>query len=147
MVELKRILLAEDNANDVELTLSALAGHNLANEVLVVRNGLEALDYLLRRGPFAALPPGHPAVVLLDLTMPKLNGLDVLKQMRTHPDLRAVPVVMLTAAREEADLLQSYELGANAYVRKPVGFVLIAEAMQAIYDFWFRCSRRVLEET
>src|SRR5437867_10940638 len=100
MNNLNRILLAEDNPNDVELTLSALAQHNLANEVVVVRDGAEALDYLYQRGPFANRPGGLPVVVLLDLKMPKVDGLEVLRQIKADPDLRCLPVVMITSARE-----------------------------------------------
>jgi CheY-like chemotaxis protein len=136
MMELKRILLAEDNANDVELTLSALAEHQLANEVMVVRDGAEALDYLYRRGKFAKLPPGHPAVVLLDMKMPKVNGLEVLKQMKSDEQLKTIPAVMLTSSREEGDLLKSYQLGVNAYVVKPVDFLHFAAAVKQLGVFW-----------
>lgn len=136
MMELKRILLVEDNANDVELTLSALAEHHLANEVLVVRDGAEALDYLYRRGKFVDLPPGHPAVVLLDIKMPKLNGLEVLKQIKSDELLKTVPVVMLTSSREEGDLLKSYQLGSNAYVVKPVDFKNFTLAVKQLGLFW-----------
>jgi CheY-like chemotaxis protein len=117
---LQPILLVEDSSHDVELILTALARSHLANEVIVVRDGVEALDYLYQRGLFRMRGPGHPAVVLLDLKMPKMGGLEVLEAMKADPDLRTIPVVMLTASREPPDLARSYDLGAAAYVAKPV---------------------------
>jgi CheY-like chemotaxis protein len=134
--ELGRILMAEDSANDVELTLAALEDYRLANHVDVVRNGAEALDYLYRRGAFQQRPPGNPALMLLDLKMPKVDGLEVLRQVKGDPALRAVPVVMLTSSREEGDLLQSYQLGVNAYVVKPVDFAEFMSAVRQIGGFW-----------
>src|SRR5687767_5888325 len=122
MNPLKPILLVEDQSKDIELTLNALAEHNLANAVVVARDGVEALDYLFARGKFAGRPAGHPAVVLLDIKMPRMNGLETLRQIKADPELKTVPVVMLTSSREEPDLAKSYELGVNAYVVKPVGF-------------------------
>src|SRR5687768_7959875 len=110
---LKPILLVEDNPNDLELTLIALAKSQLANEVVVVRDGAEALDYLNRRGEYAGRPVGNPAVVLLDLKLPKVDGLEVLKEIRATEALRPMPVVMLTSSKEEQDLVRSYELGVN----------------------------------
>ena len=136
MSELKRILLAEDSRNDVELTLAALGEHHLANEVVVVQDGVEALDYLYRRGGFQARPSGNPAVVLLDLKMPKLDGLEVLKRMKAEAALRTVPVVMLTSSREERDIVESYQLGVNAYVVKPVAFQDFVEAIKSLGLFW-----------
>jgi CheY-like chemotaxis protein len=136
MAPLKRILLAEDNENDVELTLAALGEHNLANEVVVVRDGAEALDYLLGRGKFAGHANGLPVVVMLDLKMPKVDGLEVLHQMRTRPELRHIPVVMVTSSREEQDLVRSYQLGVNAYVVKPVDFQQFMESIKQIGFFW-----------
>jgi CheY-like chemotaxis protein len=136
VTEIKRILLAEDDANDVELTVAALAEFHLANEVVVARDGAEALDYLYRRGSFAARPQGHPAVVLLDLKMPKVNGLEVLRQVKADPNLKSIPVVMVTSSREEADLVRSYELGANAYVVKPVDFQDFVRAVKDLGSFW-----------
>ncbi|MFN8388837.1 MAG: response regulator [Bdellovibrionota bacterium] len=133
---LKPILLVEDNPKDLELTLIALGKSNLANEVVSVRDGEECLDYLHRRGSFADRPAGHPAVVLLDLKLPKIDGLQVLEEIKSSTELQGLPVVMLTTSREEQDLLRSYQLGVNAYVVKPVGF---KEFMQAIADlgiFW-----------
>jgi CheY-like chemotaxis protein len=136
MNKLKRILLVDDNRKDVELTLSALEGHHLANEVAVARDGAAALDYLHRRGPFAGRSDGHPAVVLLDIKLPKLNGLQVLERIRLDPALKAIPVVMLTSSREEPDLARAYELGANAYVVKPVDFAQFVEAVKEVGAFW-----------
>jgi CheY-like chemotaxis protein len=136
MAPLKRILLAEDNERDVELTLAALDEHNLANEVVVARDGAEALDYLYGRGKFAGHANGLPVVVLLDLKMPKVDGLEVLRQMRTDPEIKHVPVVMVTSSREELDLVHSYELGVNAYVVKPVDFQKFVESVKQIGMFW-----------
>ncbi len=133
---LRRILLAEDDPNDVELTISALEKRHLANEVDVVKNGAEALDYLFRRGPYAARPNDCPAVVLLDIKMPKVDGLEVLRQIRADPHLKMLPVVMLTSSREEGDLLRSYELGVNAYVVKPVDFDQFVQAVSDLGMFW-----------
>ncbi len=136
MNALKRILLAEDNSKDVELTLSALGNNNLANEVAVVRDGVSALDYMYRRGHYAAVPEGNPAVVLLDIKMPRLNGLEVLERMKADPLLRQIPVVMLTSSREEPDLAHAYRLGVNAYVVKPVDFVQFVGAVRQVGAFW-----------
>ncbi|HXF09435.1 MAG TPA: response regulator, partial [Desulfuromonadaceae bacterium] len=136
MAPLKRILLVEDNENDVELTLAALEEHHLANEVSVARDGAEALDYLHNRGKFAGHANGLPVVVLLDLKMPKVDGLEVLRQMRDDPKLKHVPVVMITSSREEQDLIKSYQLGVNAYVVKPVDFQQFAASVKEIGFFW-----------
>ena len=136
MSEYKRILLVEDTPNDVELTLAALEENNLANEVIVVRDGAEALDYLYKRGVFKLRAPGHPAVVLLDLKLPKVDGLEVLQKVKSDPELRAVPVVMLTSSREEQDLVASYNLGVKAYVVKPVGFGEFVGALKELGLFW-----------
>ena len=136
MAPLKRILLAEDNDRDVELTLAALDEHNLANEVVVARDGAEALDYLYGRGKFAGHANGLPVVVLLDLKMPKVDGLEVLRQIRADPQFKRVPVVMVTSSREEQDLIRSYELGVNAYVVKPVDFQKFVESVKEIGMFW-----------
>lgn len=136
MNEAKKILLAEDNALDVEMTLGALQGHNLSNEVVVVRNGAEALDYLYRRGAHAQRAPGHPALVLLDIKMPLVDGLEVLRQIKGDENLQAIPVVMLTSSREEADLVRSYQLGINAYVVKPVDFSAFVAAVTQLSVFW-----------
>lgn len=136
MAPLKRILLAEDNEHDVELTLAALAEHNLANEVVVARDGVEALDYLYNRGKFAGHANGFPVVVMLDLKMPKIDGLEVLRVMKSDPYFKQIPVVMITSSREEQDLIRSYQLGVNAYVVKPVGFEQFSEAIQQLGAFW-----------
>ena len=142
MAQLKSILLAEDNSKDVELTLTALAEHNLANEVIVARDGEEALDYLLRRGRFRERPEENPAVVLLDLKMPRVDGLEVLRRIKSEDRLKTIPVVMLTSSREERDLIESYRLGINAYVVKPVGFEQFVEAVRQIGVFWAILNER-----
>lgn len=136
MPELKRILLVEDDNRDVELTLTALEENRLANEVVVVRDGAEALDYLFRRGTFKLRRQGNPAVVLLDLKLPKVNGLEVLEQIKSNSELKSVPVVMLTASAEEPDLKTAYGLGVNAYVVKPVDFPDFVKALREIGLFW-----------
>jgi CheY-like chemotaxis protein len=136
MKDLKRILLAEDDMNDIELTLGALSDHHLANGVDVVRDGAEALAYLFRTGQFASRPGGDPAVVLLDIKMPKVDGLEVLRRIREDAHLRYLPVVILTSSREESDLLRSYELGVNSYVVKPVQFEAFASAIQQLGMYW-----------
>jgi CheY-like chemotaxis protein len=136
MAPLKRILLVEDNERDVELTLAALDEHNLANEVITARDGAEALDYLHHRGKFTGHANGLPVVVMLDLKMPKVDGLEVLRQMRSDARLKHVPVVMITSSREEQDLVNSYQLGVNAYVVKPVDFQQFVESVKQIGFFW-----------
>jgi CheY-like chemotaxis protein len=136
MADLRRILLAEDSANDIELTLAALNEHHLANQVDVARDGEQALDYLYRRGAHAERSAGNPAVVLLDLKMPKVDGLEVLRQVKSDPILKSIPVVMLTSSREEGDLLRSYQLGVNAYVVKPVAFGDFVDAVRQLGGFW-----------
>lgn len=133
---LKPILLVEDNPKDLELTLIALEKSQLANEVVVVRDGAEALDYVFCRGAFATRPMGNPAVLLLDLKLPKVDGLEVLQQIRASAQLKSMPVVMLTSSREEQDLLRSYELGVNAYVVKPVAFHEFVRAIADLGIFW-----------
>lgn len=133
---LKRVLYAEDSAKDVELTLAALAQHNVANEVVIVGDGAEAWDYLCRRGTFSDRPKGNPALVLLDLKMPKLDGLEVLRRMRADATLRSIPVVILTSSREERDVVESYSLGVNAYVVKPVKFSDFISAVANLGLFW-----------
>jgi len=133
---LRPILVVEDNANDLELMLEGLSEHQLANPIVVTRNGEEALDYLFRRGAHAQRPAGEPAVVLLDLKMPKVDGLEVLRIVKAEPGLRRVPIVMVTSSREEADLVRSYELGVNGYVVKPVNFSDFMTAMRSLGAFW-----------
>ncbi len=131
-----RILLAEDSAQDVELTLSALAENNLSNSVDVARDGAEALDYLFRRGSHAARHSGDPVLILLDLKMPRVDGLEVLRAVKSDPRLRLIPVVVLTSSREEQDVVRSYELGVNAYVVKPVEFDKFVAAVRELGLFW-----------
>lgn len=136
MIELKRILLVEDSANDVELTLLALESINLANAVDVVDDGVEALDYLYCRGRFSERPNRNPVVVILDLKLPRLNGLEVLKEIRQAPNVKLLPVVILTSSREEKDVIESYNLGANAYVVKPVEYKSFVKAIKELGSFW-----------
>jgi len=133
---LKPILLVEDDKRDLELTLVALERSQLANEVVIVRDGAQALDYLHREGEHAGRTEGNPAVILLDLKLPKVNGLEVLQQVRATDGLRSVPVVMLTSSHEESDLVRSYELGVNAYVVKPVDFKQFVSAIADLGVFW-----------
>lgn len=136
ITNVKRILLVEDNANDLELTIAALEEHRVANEIVAVRDGADAIDYLEARGQFAERPNGNPALVLLDLKMPKVDGLEVLRYIKTDSRFRTIPVVMLTSSREEQDLVRSYELGVNAYVVKPVAFGEFMEAVRQLGGFW-----------
>jgi CheY-like chemotaxis protein len=136
MLTLKSILLVEDDPKDIELTLGSLEEYNLANEVLVVRDGVEALDYLYRRGQFADYPSGNPAVILLDLKLPKVDGFEVLKTIRSDEKLKLIPVTILTSSREDNDLIQSYKLGVNAYIVKPVDFHQFTEAIKELGIFW-----------
>jgi len=136
MMKFKRILLAEDNLDDIELTLRVLAEYHLANKVDVVRDGVEALDYLFRRGRFADRPPGNPALLVLDNKMPRVDGLEVVRQIKTDERLKTIPVVMLTSSHEQGDLFKSYELGVNAYVIKPVKFFDFVNAVREIGAFW-----------
>ena len=136
MNRLKRILLVEDSTRDAELILDALEENQLSNEIVHVRDGAEALDYLYRRGPFATRPEGHPALMLLDLKLPKVDGLDVLRQIKGDAALKMIPVVMMTSSREEQDLLASYQLGVNAYVVKPMKFQDFVEAVKQVGVFW-----------
>jgi CheY-like chemotaxis protein len=136
MAKIKRILLAEDNENDVELTLTALQECRLSNEVEVVRDGAEALDYIYQREKYSGRVDGLPCVILLDLKMPRVDGLEVLRQIKSDPALRFIPVVMLTSSREEKDLVLSYDLGVNAFVVKPVDFDQFLQAIRALGMFW-----------
>jgi CheY-like chemotaxis protein len=144
MNALKTILLVEDDPNDVELTLEALAEYRVANEVmvLVLHDGAEALDYLYQRGRSEDRAGGSPAVVLLDLKMPKVDGLTVLKTIKGDPALKSVPVVMLTSSREERDLVESYALGVNAFVVKPVDFAQFSDAVRRLGYFWAVLNER-----
>jgi two-component system, response regulator len=133
----KVILLVEDNADDEELALLAFEKSNIANEVVVARDGEEALDYLFGTGAYAGRDVGLlPQVVLLDLKLPKIDGLEVLKRLRADPRTRRLPIVVLTSSREEQDLIESYDLGANSYVRKPVDFARFAAAINQLQMYW-----------
>ena len=136
MYNIKRILLVEDDPKDIELTLAALGEHNLTNEVAVARDGVEALDYLYRRGAFARRPPGNPIVIMLDLKMPRMDGVQVLRQLKADEQLSLIPIVVLTSSRESLDLEACYRLGVNAYVVKPVRFVEFVDAVKEIGVFW-----------
>jgi len=136
MKELRSILLAEDNPNDVELTLSGLAELHLANEVAVVRDGAEVLDYLYSRGKFESRNNGNPAVLLLDLKMPRMDGLEVLGEIKANEKFRSIPVVMLTSSAQESDLVKSYQLGVNAYVVKPMDYREFINAIKRVGVFW-----------
>jgi CheY-like chemotaxis protein len=134
--KLGRILMVEDDPKDVELTLTALEEYNLANEVIVTRDGAEALDYLYSRGEYKMRSSGNPAVMLLDLKLPKVDGLEVLKQIKSDGELRMIPVVVLTSSNEEKDMVASYKLGVNAYVVKPVDFHEFVNAIKELGVFW-----------
>src|SRR6195256_1462723 len=136
MSALGRILLVEDDPKDIELTLTTLEEYNLANEVVVTGDGEEALDYLYRRGAFATRSNGNPAVLLLDLKLPKVDGLEVLQQIKSDEKLRMIPVVVLTSSHEERDMVASYSLGVNAYVVKPVDFYEFVNAIRELGVFW-----------
>jgi CheY-like chemotaxis protein len=136
MTRLPRILIAEDSPEDSELILEALREFRIGNEVLHVKDGAEALDYLYRRGAFAQYGPGQPAVMLLDLKMPKVDGIEVLRQVKSDSALKRIPVVVMTSSREEQDLLKSYDLGASAYVVKPLKFSQLVEAVKTMGAFW-----------
>ena len=131
-----RILIVEDDPRDVELSMNALEEYNLANEVVIARDGQEALDYLHSRGKFEGRPIGNPAVILLDLKLPKIDGLEVLKQLRSDEQFKMIPVVVLTSSHEEKDMVRSYALGVNAYVVKPVDFHEFVNAVKELGIFW-----------
>jgi CheY-like chemotaxis protein len=136
MNKLGRILMVEDDPKDVELTLTALEEYNLANEVVVTRDGEQALDYLYCRGEYKTRSSGNPAVMLLDLKLPKVDGLEVLRRIRADSRTRYLPVVILTSSLEQADLIESYRLGANSYLRKPVNFLDFVELAERIGSYW-----------
>ena len=131
-----RILLAEDSAQDVELTLNALAEHNISNSVAVARDGAEALDYLYQRGAYARREEGNPVLLLLDLKMPRVDGLEVLRTVKSDPRLRTIPVVILTSSREEPDVARAYELGVNSYIVKPVDLDQFMSAVSQAGLYW-----------
>ncbi len=133
---MKTVLLVEDSKNDVELALEALAEEDFVENIIVVGDGQQALEFLLRAGPHAEREPGNPILVVLDLKLPRVDGLEVLRQVKSDPRLKNIPIVMLTSSREEADLKASYSLGANAFVVKPVGFEEYTQALQALGSFW-----------
>jgi CheY-like chemotaxis protein len=133
---LRPILLVDDSLNDIELTQSALRQNHLANDIVITRDGGEALDFLYRRGPYQGRPAVNPVVVFLDVKMPKVDGLEVLRQIKSDPALKTIPVVMLTSSREEGDLIKSYQLGTNAYIVKPVGFEQFSDAIRQLGIFW-----------
>jgi CheY-like chemotaxis protein len=134
--DIRTILLAEDNSNDVELTLAAFRENHLLNDIVVTRDGAETLDYLFRRNTYDSRANGNPALILLDLKMPKVDGLEVLRTIKSDAKLRTIPVVILTSSRQEQDLLRSYNLGVNAYVVKPVDFREFVDAVKALGGFW-----------
>ena len=133
---MKQILLVEDNPNDIELTIEALRSSKIINPIDVAEDGEIALDYLLKKGTYANRKTSNPIVILLDIKMPKLNGLEVLKVIKDNPKLKRIPVVILTSSKEDTDLIKSYELGVNAYVVKPVDFEQFVEAVKSIGIFW-----------
>ena len=134
--ELGRILLAEDSVNDVELTLRALAEHRIANDVDVVRDGAAALDYLYCRGRYSARDHSNPTLVLLDLKMPKISGLEVLKEIKADPNLRRIPAVNMTTSKADVEIFRSYDFGASSFITKPVTFDRLVDLMKAIGEYW-----------
>ncbi|HEY6404247.1 MAG TPA: response regulator [Blastocatellia bacterium] len=136
MIEPKKILVAEDDMNDAELILAALGKYNIGNEVIIVQDGAEALDYLHRRGDYETRAEGNPVLALLDIKMPKVDGLEVLREIRADERLKMIPTAMLTSSRQEGDLLVSYQLGVNAYIVKPVDFNEFAETVRELGVFW-----------
>jgi len=135
-MKLKRILLVEDNPRDAEMALDALGQYNLSNEVLTLRDGAEALDYLFRRGKFSGREDANPAVILLDLKMPRVDGLEVLQKVKADEKLKVIPVVMMTSSREDQDIISSYKLGVNAYIVKPLNFHEFVDAIKVVGAFW-----------
>jgi len=136
LVKLRTILLAEDNSKDVELTLEAMVENKLANQIIVVRDGVEALEYLRREGKYKLREAGNPCVILLDIKMPRMDGIETLRNIRSDTALKRIPVVMLTSSRAETDIINTYELGVNAYVVKPVSFQQFIEVVKQIGSFW-----------
>lgn len=136
MIELKSILLVEDNPKDVELTLEAMAENNLANQVVVVKDGVGALEYLRRSGMYELRKTGNPCLILLDIKMPRMDGIEVLRHIRSDATLKRIPVVIFTSSREEKDLINTYDLGVNAYIVKPLDFQQFIQAVKQIGSFW-----------
>ena len=136
MNSLRNILLVDDSPRDTEMAVHALESCNLANEVTTLRDGSEALDYLYYRGDYALRPRSQPAVILLDLKMPRVDGIEVLRQIKGDPELRFIPVVIMTSSREEQDIVNCYRLGSNAYVVKPVNFHEFVDAVKRLGAFW-----------
>lgn len=136
MIELRTILMADDNLKDVELTLEAMADNNLANQVIVVKDGVEALEYLRREGKFKDYKEGNPCVILLDIKMPRMDGIEVLRHIRSDKKLKRIPVIVLSSSREEKDLCDAYDLGVSGYVVKPVNFQKFIDAIKQIGSFW-----------
>lgn len=136
MDTLKSILLVEDDVKDIELTTTALSKHNLANKIMVARDGVEALDYLYRREQFAEYPIGDPVVILLDLKMPRMDGIQFIQHLKTDNRFKLIPIVVLTSSREDRDLLECYKYGVNAYIVKPVKFKEFVDAVEHIGIFW-----------
>ncbi len=136
MIKLKSIILVDDNPKDAELSLEALSRNNLANHVVVLNDGDELLDYLKCRGNYQGRKPDQPAVVLLDIKMPRKDGIEALREIKSDPALRSIPIVMLTSSREEPDLQACYDLGVNAYVVKPVNFKEFVSAVRRLGVFW-----------
>jgi len=134
--DIKTILIVDDSKNDIELAIAALSEKNLANEVVVAEDGVEALDFLHKRGKFAGYQNGNPAVILLDIKMPRMDGIEVLKYIRSEPKFRLIPVIMVTSSAEEKDLVESYQLGANSYVVKPVDIVQFIDAIKVLGQYW-----------
>ena len=134
--EIKTILIVDDSRNDIELAISALSEKNLANEVVIAEDGIEALDFLYKRGKFVDHQNGNPVVILLDIKMPRMDGIEVLKHIRLEPRFRLIPVIMVTSSAEEKDLVESYKLGANSYVVKPVDIVQFIDAIKVLGQYW-----------
>ena len=136
ITEVKRILIVDDSPKDVELTIAALSEKNLANEIVVAEDGIEALDYLNKRGKFVDNDHSNPVLILLDIKLPKMNGIEVLEHIRSDPKFKLIPVIMVTSSGEEKDLVESYKLGANAYVVKPVDISQFIDAIKILGQFW-----------
>jgi len=135
-IEVKKILIVDDSPKDVELTISALANSNLTNEIVVAEDGEEALDYLYKRGKFTDSVNGNLAVILLDIKMPRIDGIEVLRHIRSNPKFNLIPVIIVTSSREEKDLVESYKLGANSYVVKPVDIIQFIDAIKVLGQYW-----------